>query len=229
MAAASRGAGRPRRSPSTESRRYGGLGLAGGGRRATGTLGAADSQQAGHADKVRRLHIPPPHRCGSALNCAALIGLRVPALHVLGGPAPRHLRHTVTHVATPSSPTSFARLVRNPTLIVASAARGSLIASPATARAGAVGGHPLVPAAAALQVQGRVRIRGEGDESRGLGRVLPQGDERLRRTHRVSVSTPAFFATLDREERGRAQVSRKCCLMRWVTPLRALHTKCLGC
>ena len=126
----SRGAGRPRRSPSTESRRYGGLGLAGGGRRATGTLGAADSQQAGHADKVRRLHIPPPHRCGSALNCAALIGLRVPALHVLGGPAPRHLRHTVTRVATPSSPTSFARLVRNPTLIVASAARGSLIASP---------------------------------------------------------------------------------------------------
>ena len=64
-----------------------------------------------------------------------------------------------------------------------------------TARAGAVGGHPLVPAAAALQVQGRVRVRGEGDESRGLGRVLPQSDERLRRTHRVSVSTPAFFAS----------------------------------
>ena len=38
------------------------------------------------------------------LNCAALISLRVPALHVLGCPAPRHLRHTVTRVATPSSP-----------------------------------------------------------------------------------------------------------------------------
>ena len=38
-----------------------------------------------------------------------------------------------------------------------------------------------------------------------------------------------FLPAPDREERGRAQVSRKCCLMRWVTPLRALHTKCLGC
>ena len=41
-----------------------------------------------------------------ACACIACVG---------GCPAPRHLRHTVTRVATPSSPPSFARLVRNPT------------------------------------------------------------------------------------------------------------------
>jgi len=58
-------------------------------------------------------------KCANCQSIAELRSSDQPAcacIACVGGcPAPRHLRHTVTRVATPSSPPSFARLVRNPT------------------------------------------------------------------------------------------------------------------
>ena len=115
---------------------------------------------------------------------------------------------------------------------MASAARGSLIASPCAVAQHAQGLSEDTPS---FRQRLHCKYRDACEFEEKATKVVASVESYLKAMSGFGELTECqsqrqpFLPAPDREERGRAQVSRKCCRMRWVTPLRALHTKCWGC